>query len=164
MRILQPCRAIGWTDASGVAIGGIMCQIKNESVGEHRPVTADNLLGMVGPQNLVAQGDRVAWQVDNVRRSLEGAAVRDEYDLDLKKVNDVKFVHRNLFDFEISADSNEREILAVRELVYGSKSIVRDSNLVIYVDNLNASKIFMKGSPKPRLNKYAVEMDQLSLD
>ena len=147
-------------------MGGIVCKLKPEAVGHHRPVTADNLLTETGAlHDLAAQGDCAnQWQVDKVRQSLRVAAVRDDFDLDLRKVDQVKFVHRNFFDFEIATDSNEREILAARELIIGSKSIIANSNFVLHLDNLNAAEIFLKGSPKYRLHKYAIEVDNLSID
>ena len=164
--VCPPPDAIGWVDASGYALGGLMCKLKPEAVGLHKPLTADNLLRVAGPQHqgLAAENDCAqSWLVDKMRQTLQGAAVRTEHDLDLTKVEDVKFVHRNLFTFEMSSDSNEREMLGARELINGSKSIIENANVLLYLDNINAASIFMKGSPKYRLNKYAIELDNLSM-
>ena len=40
-----PPEVVGWVDASSFAHGGLMCSIRPEFVGIHRPLTADNLLG-----------------------------------------------------------------------------------------------------------------------
>ena len=39
-----PPSVIGWADAIGLAHGGIMCEIKPEYIGAHRPLMADNCL------------------------------------------------------------------------------------------------------------------------
>ena len=73
-------------------------------------------------------------------------------------------VHRNFTAAEMAVDSNEREMLAARELIVGSVSNFKNKNVLLHLDNLNAAKIFMKGSPKYRLQKYANEMDNLSIE
>ena len=50
-----------------------------------------------------------------------------------------------------------------RELILSSLDMIRNSEVVIHFDNTNAALIFQKGSPKFRLHKYAIEMDDLTL-
>jgi hypothetical protein len=58
-------------------------------------------------------------------------------------------VHRNLDYAERAVDSNERELLAAVQLLKSCEKTF---------DNMNASIICKKGSPKPRLQKYANEI------
>ena len=159
-----PPTAVGWVDASDFAAGGLACKIKQENVGMYRPLTADNLLMPIsGATGLAALRDCASWQVDTVRQSLRTTTVRDGKDLDPELVDNVQFVHRMFTYSEMMTDSNEREMIAARELCIGSKAIIQNSVISLHTDNMNSAIILMKGSPKHRLHKYAIELDDLSL-
>ena len=162
--ISPPPTTVGWVDASGFAAGGVICRIKERWVGKYRPTTADNLLlPVTGLTGLAALHDGAQWHVDGVRQSCRQAVVRDKYDLNPELVEKIQFTHR-MFDYaEIATDSNEREMLAARDLILGSKEVIQNSVLTLHMDNMNAATIFSKGSPKPRLHRYATEIDKLSI-
>ena len=60
-------------------------------------------------------------------------------------------------------NSNERELIAARQLIVGSLHLLKNSVLTLHTDNINSSIILAKGSPKYRLHKYAAEIDSLCI-
>ena len=162
-----PPNVIGWVDAGARAGGGILGMLKPIAVGKYRPVTADNLLLPVSGsmKGLATLWDGAQWQTSKVCQSLKQAqpVIRDVHDFDPKLFQEVKHMHVNFYSFSIAADSNEREMFTGRELLLGCKDLVKGSNIVLHFDNMNAATIFSKGSPKHRLHKYALEMDELAL-
>ena len=162
--ISPPPNCFAWTDASGYAAGGIACKIKDEIIGSYRPKTADNLLiPITGMSGLGVLKDCAQWQVDGVPKSLQSSMVRDQYDLNPSLIEEFKFVHYMFDSFQKQVDSNEREMIGAREVIIGSKDIIKNSNISLHLDNINAAIIFEKGSSKFRLHKYAIEMDNLSI-
>jgi len=87
--------------------------------------------------------------------------VRDIADLDPSLVDKTYIVHRNLDYDERVVDSNERELLAAWQLLNSCARFWSGLVVTLYFDNINASIICGKGSPKPRLQKYAVRIADL---
>ena len=81
----------------------------------------------------------------------------------LKDKYDYKVYHRMLYEFEISTDSNERELLAAKNSIIGFGEFLRKNCVTIHLDNLNAAEILRKGSTKYRLHKYALQVDDFCL-
>ena len=77
-------------------------------------------------------------------------------DLDPAHVQKTYLVHRNLDFAERATDSNERELLAAVQLLNSCAAYWTGLTVTLYYDNMNAATISVKGSPKPRLQKYAV--------
>jgi hypothetical protein len=98
--------------------------------------------------------NRAKMQVDLIPWSAQ-YAVRDDYDLDPITVKKLCVVHRNLDYAERAVDSNERELLAAVQLLKSCEQFLQNTQLTLHFDNMNASIICKKGSPKPRLQKYA---------
>jgi hypothetical protein len=145
--------AVAWVDASDFAIGGLLAKISNTL---RSPVTVDNwLLTDYGAYRRV--NNRAKMQVDLIPWSTQ-YTVRDEFDMDPQKIEKLCVVHRNLTYAERVVDSNERELLAAVQLLKSCRGALKNSNITLHFDNLNASIICKKGSPKPRLQKYAVEI------
>ena len=96
-------------------------------------------------------------------RSFLYPVIRDKYDLDPSLVENYQFVHKMLDEDQKVTDSNEREMIGARELIVGSQKIIKNSNFVLHLENINAAIIFSKGSSKFRLHKYALEIDNLSI-
>ena len=151
---------IGWVDASGLAHGGIMCKIKSEFIGSHKPLTADNLMLNGKLCDLEIPGGIV--NLPRVFQSQQ-AITRDDYDLNLKMCSDVRLNHGMFTCVEMETDRNEREMIGGKRLILASKPLMCNSNVTLHFDNQNAAIIFGKGSPKFRLQKIAVEVDDLSL-
>jgi hypothetical protein len=61
----------------------------------------------------------------------------------------------------MGTDSNERELLAAVELLIGCLCLLRGCKLTLHFDNMNAALICEKGSPKFRLQKYALYIANL---
>ena len=74
--------------------------------------------------------------------------MRDKFDLDPDLVENLQYCHRNFDYAEMATDSNEREMLAARDLLVGSKNVVKNSNLALHIDNMNAATIFQKAVQK----------------
>ena len=89
--------------------------------------------------------------------------VRDKFDFNPGYIEEKQIMHKMFNLEEISTDSNEREMIGGRQLILSSLDLVKNSEIVIHFDNMNAALIYMKGSPKYRLQKYAIEMDDLAL-
>ena len=68
------------------------------------------------------------------------------------------------FKKKIEKDSNEREILAAKETIFGAKSILKHSVFTLHVDNSTTCKIISKGSSKLRLHLHALQIDNFCLD
>ena len=54
-------------------------------------------------------------------------------------------------------------MIAGREIILGSLDLLKNCRILIHFDNTNAALIYGKGSPKFRLHKYAIQMDDLAL-
>ena len=59
---------------------------------------------------------------------------------------------------ETSVDSNEREMKAVLELLFGSKTLLTNKCVTLHVDNENVAIIMKKGSGKMRFHHYALSV------
>ena len=77
---------IGWVDAGAFAGGGILGKLKIDSVGKHRPFTADNLLLPVSGKmtGLATLSIGAQWGTSKVCQSLgqDVPIVRDKFDID----------------------------------------------------------------------------------
>ena len=73
------------------------------------------------------------------------------------------FFHRMLSETEKKLDSNERELLAGKESVFGALPLIKNKNMTLHFDNLNASIICEKGSSKIRLHLHALQIDKFCL-
>ena len=153
----QAAQVIAWVDASDVAIGGFAAHLLAGQLSPE-PVTADNWILDGGGalrrlhSGVTLQTDVVPWQGSPRVR------VRDIADLDPSLVSKTYIVHRNLDYDERAVDSNERELLAALQLLASCAQFWSGQAVTLYFDNLNASIICKKGSPKPRLQKYAVQI------
>jgi hypothetical protein len=105
---------------------------------------------------VLQQTDVVPWQ------GLPRGKVRDKADLDPSCVQKVYTVHRNLTYVEKATDSNERELLAACQLLESCGQDWHGLAVTLFFDNMNAAIICKKGSPKPRLQKYAVHISELA--
>jgi len=142
-----------WSDASDVAVGGFVAKL-NPDKGNSSILTADNWLL---DAQAVFRGLRhcAQLQVDAMPWTGRDVVVRDGMDLNPLGVKKVLICHRNLDFAERAVDSNERELIAAAHLISSCIPYLRNSVLTLHMDNLNAVKICKKGSPKPRLQKYA---------
>ena len=87
--------------------------------------------------------------------------IRDEADLDPSKVELMQYVHRMFTLKEISTDSNEREMIGVKELLIGSEQVIKNTVCVLHVDNMNVATILEKGSNKYRLHETSLFVHKL---
>jgi len=71
-------------------------------------------------------------------------------------------VHRNLKYDEKATDSNERELLAECQLLESCAQEWEGLAVTLFFDNMNAAIICEKGSPKPRLQKYAMRISRIA--
>ena len=76
--------------------------------------------------------------IDLVNRAL--ALVKSQ-----EKVEDCSFFHRNLRSFEKEMDSNERELLAGLEVLFGSEEMLQGKTITLHFDNENASTHLLLG-------------------
>ena len=141
--------SLGWVDASATAIGGIILKMNRKFC--ERIFCIDDSMRHVERSNSAR-----SLHVDFVYSAMKNLNLQKKYE----KLDDYGFFHRMLFENEICLDSNERELKAAVETVYGCQSLVSGSVLTLHLDNLNAAKILKVGSPKPRLHKYAVEISE----
>ena len=155
--------SLGWVDASGIALGGLVCRLKADRPLPVRSVTADNLLlPSDGVAGLVALKNGAPWRVAEVSRDLaKEVVVRNKADLNPRDVEDKHFYHRMFTASEIATDSNERELIGAKELLLGSKKVIENSVFVLHLDNLNAATVLEQGSNKYRLQQYALLFDKL---
>jgi hypothetical protein len=84
-----------------------------------------------------------------------------DHDLDPNVVENVFLVHRNLTYAEKVVNSNERELLAAVELILGCLKYIKNTVFTLHFDNMNAATILEKGSPKFRLQNYAIYVANL---
>ena len=101
------------------------------------------------------------WQVDRMNQNLECTVPNKPFELDLSKISDHTFVHKQLTVVEQSMDSNEREMLAAYCLISSSVELLQNKTVVLHMDNLNASNICLKGSSKFKLQKYAIKISDI---
>lgn len=140
---------LGWVDASATAIGGIVLKMNYDF--------CEKIFCIDDTLKHVEQNDSVKkLHVDFVYSALKDLRTQKKYE----KLEDFGFFHRMLFEQEKVLDSNERELKAALETVYGCERFISGSVLTLHVDNLNAAKILKVGSSKPRLHKYALEMSK----
>jgi hypothetical protein len=148
-----------WVDASEVAVAGIAAKVRNIDMS---PVTADNwLLDSIGAYRRLKNCANL--QIALPRLTQSTIVVRDNFDLDPVHVEKLFLVHRNLEYWERAADSNERELLAAVQLLRSCGGHFAGSTLTLFFDNTNAALICAKGSPKPRLQKYAEQIADITL-
>ena len=134
---------LGWVDASSYASGGIIIELNSSNMTKLYSVD----------RKLDIQNNSVIRHVDFVYSALE-------------KCNDIKcFVvqHRMLTKEEKSLDSNERELIGALHLVKSNIHFLKNSVFTLHLDNENAHLILTKGSVKPRLHQYAIEINELCL-
>ena len=103
------------------------------------------------------QADVLPWQG---RPTIQ---IRDGSDLNLNLVQKEFISHRNLTDVEKATDSNKRELIAACHLLDSCASHCRGNVVLIYLDNMNAATICVKGSSKCCLQKYAEKISKLCL-
>jgi len=149
---------IVWTDASDIAIAGFVTQLRS-NIHNHSILSADNWL--VGPDLGLRevrscarlQTDALPWLYRDGK-----IPVRDIYDLDPAVVKQAVVCHRNFRNLstgEKAVDSNERELMAAQLVFAECAELMSGSHVTLYTDSNNAATILTKGSPKPRLHKYA---------
>jgi Reverse transcriptase (RNA-dependent DNA polymerase) len=150
--VLPAPSCVAWADASDRAVAAVAAVIDDCTVV---PVTADNwLLSSKGAYRRLR--NCVQLQVGSLPWLMRPEKiVRDDFDLDPVKVKKLMLVHRNLTFSEIATDSNERELLAAVQFLESCGPDLESLNVTLHFDNLNASIICTKGSPKIRLQKYA---------
>jgi hypothetical protein len=156
----DPPKWIVWTDASDFALGGLIIQLKNET--DIVPCTADNIL--VGHTGKYGQlRSRAAVLADAWPWQYGPAVVRDKYDLEMENVAGSLTCLKSFSPLESVKDSNERELLAILYVIDACKDLFKGSAITLHTDNTNAPIICTKGSSKPRLNKYSVDIANLAL-
>ena len=144
---------LGWADASKNAIGGIVTSLNDYSLKNYC-LSIDNL------RNKMVTGNcsRLNIHTDNC------GSVKDEYKLDFYDIKKFTFFHRMLNSYEIKKDSNERELIAAKETIFGAVKMLKNSTLTIHFDNSTAAKVMSKGSSKLRLQTHALQMDNFCLE
>jgi hypothetical protein len=147
---------MGWVDASDHAIGGVLVKIKTGGC-KPMPVTMDNWV-LDGAGVLPRIRNCARMQVDVFSSNPKKIT---DHDLDPDEVQEVFMAHRNLSYAEKAVDSNERELLAALELILGCLQSLKNSVFTLHFDNLNAATILEKGSPKFRLQNYAIYVANL---
>ena len=155
----------GWVDASDFALGGVFFEFKKEC-NFFRPFTANGLLKRhIG---LATIDESQHWDVrkmcQNLSKTEDLNVISRDFNVDLKNVVNYTFVHRQFNAMEQDMDSNERELLAARQLISGSVKLLKNKSVTLHFDNLNASIICKKGSTKYRLNKHALFIDKICRD
>jgi hypothetical protein len=155
-----PPKWIAWTDASDFALGGLVIELK--SVRDIVPCTADNLL-IDHTGKYTQLRSRVAVLADAWPWQHGGNVQRDIYDLDTTNVVTSRTCFKTFSPLESAKDSNERELIAILYVVSACQDLFRNSVVTLHTDNSNASIICTKGSAKPRLNKYSVEIASIAM-
>ena len=144
--LCKPPKVLAWCDASSHAIGGIA--IKMNETSNRKIFQLDDCLQVV-------QGNSAKhWHVDLVHHAMNFVKKWPEFGTCEKYT----FHHRMLLENEKAMDSNERELMAVKGLIYGSKSMLSNNCLTVHVDNQNVETVLRKGSGKIRLHRYATEI------
>ncbi len=134
---------LGWVDASSFASGGLIIEINSLHLSSL--YTIDTKLEL--------QNNSVKRHVDFVYRALENCP----------DIKDFVVQHRMLKKEEISLDSNERELIGALHLITSNLSFLKNSCFTLHLDNENAHLILKKGSTKPRLHRYAIDIHELCL-
>ena len=142
---------LGWSDSSGYAIGGVFIKPNEKSL--RKIFMIDHYA-----EQLLQDNSAQIWHVDFVERALKMANNKDHL------LKDFTFFHRMLTEREKSFDSNEREIIGVKELFLGSLNFLKNSRIIMHVDNENVEKIVKKGSGKIRLHNHALEIHKFCRD
>ena len=138
---------IGWSDASSRAVGGVIMKLNDYN--SRRIFCLDESVQMV-------QNSSADWHADFVHRAMD--YVKGTFGNE--NCSDYRFVHRMLTYRERNSDSNERELKAVTELLFGAKDMLRNNVLVLHVDNNNVEKVLKNGSGKIRLQNYALQIEK----
>jgi len=149
--------ALAWVDASDFAVGGFLVELI--AAQDTVPVTADGLIF----DSLRAK----TWLKSCATLQPEGKNnenFTDVLNLQFKNVKNSFIVHRNLTFDEQAVDSNERELLAAIHLLKSCAMQITGQTLVLYFDNQNAVIITTKGSNKPRLQKYALQIHRICME
>ena len=91
-------------------------------------------------------------------------SVTDKYNCEqVLEFSKFTFFHRMLNEKEIKLDSNERELIAGKETIFGALPLIKNSSVTIQFDNLNATLILKKGSSKIRLHEHAIQVDKFCI-
>jgi len=149
---------VAWTDASAIAIAGVV--IKLSSRVKEPPICTSDLL----PAGLVSRQlrDFVHLQIDATTETVQLQAEEKCLHRAAGACADkVWLAHRPLTFLEKYVDSNERELLAARHMLLSCGPFLCNSVLTCHFDNDNAAIICTKGSGKPRLQRYAVDIADL---
>ena len=140
---------LGWVDASAFATGGVVLKVKRPYL--EKLYSIDGLL-------VIPDNSADIRHVDLVYRALNiSVNNRDRF-------SDFVVHHKMLDKYEREYDSNERELIGGLHLIKSNLDFLRDSCFTLHFDNTNASKILIKGSTKPRLHQYAIDIRKLCFD
>jgi len=149
---------VAWTDASNSAVAGFAAVFSKQV--NNVPCTANNLLSY--DRHRLEEGNCAQLQVGPLPRLGVPEFVHNlKHELNASQVAETYLVHRNLEYFERAEDSNERELIAVVHLLKQCGARLAGSVLTIHLDNQNAVIICTKGSNKPRLQRYALEIYEI---
>ena len=167
----SPSQVLAWTDASSSAVAGICTKIVN--VPDPKNILSiDSIfkaLKDVGKNynSQIDVGNNCNSEHRHIDTWCDSALIEnlstDKYELDLNQIKLFTFFHRMLNELEIRSDSNEREIIAAKETLFGSKNEIRNKIVTIHLDNSNAAKILEKGSTKLRLHEHAIQVDNFCI-
>jgi len=153
---------VAWTDASDVAVGGVVVKV-TPSVSVKNVLTMDNFLLREAVPLSLNRGC-ANMQTDELGPYQYGIVpVRDKADLDPELTESAVVVRRNLCEREKALSSTERELIAALHMLISCVSLLKGSGLTLHMDSQNAVSILSKGSNKPRLNAYATECLRLCL-
>jgi len=126
---------LAWVDASNVALGGILAELKPDPL-KFVPVTMNNWLYTVAGAYRRARSC-ASLQADALARTSRPAVViRDKFDLDSVSVEKIVFAHRNLRTYEMAMDSNEREFLAALMLFKNCGDLLTGKQVTVHFECL----------------------------
>ena len=150
-----------WTDASSKAVAGILSNAPK--LDTKQCLSIDNIFDRLmdvgynsnSPRKHIDTLCDSATELQHIDTMCDSANLRDEYGF--------KIFHRMLNEHEKLTDSNERELIAAKDTIFGLYPRLKGSCVTIHLDNLNASNILRKGSSKLRLHKYALQVDDVCM-
>lgn len=152
-----PSKNLAWVDASNFAIAGIVTCLMDNSI-QRRYLSIDNLRN-----DIYSLNDKTDAGKNCSSEMHTGLKSSSASNIVLKNIRDFSFFHRMLNKNECKTDSNERELLAGKETMFGSLKLIKNGLVTIHFDNANAAKICTKGSTKIRLHLHALELDDFCL-
>jgi len=153
--------AIAWVDASDRAIGGFLVELN--AAQDTVPLTADGLIFDSLQAKTWLRNCEFLRTDNRLETYHDGCSSLGDLSMHLSNVKKSFIVHRNLAFDEQATDSNERELLAALNLLQSCGSMITKSVLTLYFDNQTASIVVTKGSNKPRLQKYAIQILDLCM-